>query len=106
LDAEAINAALVAGAPWYTSGAQKWNGAAATLKPKPIVVVTIAIASSGFSVGPWIALAMPARLIEFESPYSRLNPNSRNAADIPPKRKYFSAASHALGPRLSNAVST
>ena len=32
---EAIQATLGLGAPWYTSGAQKWNGTAATLNPKP-----------------------------------------------------------------------
>src|ERR1039458_3506264 len=47
LEADAMNAALGAGAPWYTSGAQKWNGAAATLKPRPMVVVTMAMTRSG-----------------------------------------------------------
>ncbi len=32
---DAIHATLGLGAPWYTSGVQKWNGTAATLKPKP-----------------------------------------------------------------------
>ncbi len=43
LEPDAMNAALGAGAPWYTSGAQKWNGAAATLKPRPMAVVTMAM---------------------------------------------------------------
>ncbi len=29
------NAETGAGAPWYTSGAQTWNGAAEILKPNP-----------------------------------------------------------------------
>ena len=29
------NAATGVGAPWYTSGAQIWKGAAETLKPRP-----------------------------------------------------------------------
>ena len=71
LELEAMNAALGAGAPWYTSGAQKWNGNAATLKPKPITVVTMAISRSGFSGEPadaWIASAMRGRLVEFDRP--------------------------------------
>ena len=27
-----------AGAPWYTSGAQEWNGAAETLNPRPTII--------------------------------------------------------------------
>ena len=29
------NAVTGVGAPWYTSGHQKWKGTAAVLKPKP-----------------------------------------------------------------------
>ena len=35
LPADAMNAVTGVGAPWYTSGAQTWNGTAATLKPRP-----------------------------------------------------------------------
>src|SRR6185437_1903234 len=73
LELEAMKAALGAGAPWYTSGAQKWNGKAATLKPRPITVVTMATTRSGFSPEPaaveaWIALAICGRLVEFDRP--------------------------------------
>ncbi len=44
---EAMNAALGTGAPWYASGAHKWNGAAAILNAKPTSVMTIPTASSG-----------------------------------------------------------
>ena len=30
-----MNAVTGVGAPWYTSGVQKWNGTAATLNPRP-----------------------------------------------------------------------
>ena len=30
-----MNAVTGVGAPWYTSGVHMWNGAAATLKPRP-----------------------------------------------------------------------
>ena len=68
LEADAMNAALGAGAPWYTSGAQKWNGAAATLKPRPMVVVTMAMTRSGLRDGLWMAPAMASRLVELERP--------------------------------------
>ena len=34
LPADAMNAVTGVGAPWYTSGAQKWNGTAADLEPE------------------------------------------------------------------------
>ena len=37
LPAEAMNAVTGVGAPWYTSGVQTWNGAAAILKPRPTI---------------------------------------------------------------------
>src|SRR6185503_11715489 len=33
--ADAMNPVTGVGEPWYTSGVQKWNGAAATLKANP-----------------------------------------------------------------------
>ena len=35
LPADAMNAVTGVGAPWYTSGAQKWNGTAADLERQP-----------------------------------------------------------------------
>src|SRR4051794_21952599 len=34
-DADAMNAVIGVGAPWYTSGVHTWNGAADTLNPRP-----------------------------------------------------------------------
>src|SRR5208337_179889 len=47
LETDAMNAAAGAGAPSYVSGAQKWNGTAAILKPRPAAIMTSAIKSSG-----------------------------------------------------------
>src|SRR6516225_11781766 len=44
---EAMKAALGIGAPWYTSGAQRWNGAAVILKPKQTSVITMPTMSNG-----------------------------------------------------------
>src|SRR5690242_11765641 len=40
------NAATGAGAPWYTSGAQTWNGAAEILKAKPTNISAAAAPTS------------------------------------------------------------
>ncbi len=47
---------------------------------------------------------MLSRFVEFDKPYRKLNPNSRNAAEIPPKIKYFNAASADRALRLLNAT--
>src|ERR1039458_4646582 len=90
---DAMNPALTVGAPWYASGAQRWNGAAATLNPNPMATMMIAMRTSGSREGPLIAAAICGSLIEPETPYNRLMPNRRNPADMPPKRKYFRPAS-------------
>ena len=41
-ETDAMNAAAGAGAPSYVSGAQRWNGTAATLKPSPAAIITSA----------------------------------------------------------------
>ena len=41
LVADAMNAVIGVGAPWYTSGVHVWNGTAATLKPRPTSSSTI-----------------------------------------------------------------
>src|SRR5436190_4108468 len=40
------NAVTGVGAPWYTSGAHIWNGAAGTLKPNPTIMSAAAIPTS------------------------------------------------------------
>src|ERR1043166_9783547 len=39
-DPVAMTAVTGVGAPWYASGAQRWNGTTATLKPRPAIVKT------------------------------------------------------------------
>src|SRR3982750_3914749 len=41
-----MNALTGAGAPWYTSGAQTWNGAAETLNAKPTSISATAVPTS------------------------------------------------------------
>src|SRR5215469_9170853 len=41
-----ISATIGAGAPSYTSGVHTWNGAEATLKPRPIIMSAVAAIAS------------------------------------------------------------
>src|SRR5436190_22093273 len=41
-----MSATMGAGAPSYTSGVQTWKGAAATLKPRPIIMRAVAAMAS------------------------------------------------------------
>src|SRR5438270_725793 len=107
-DPEAMNAALGIGAPWYTSGAHRWKGAAAILKPNPTMVMTNARISNGSRASPCpcTAAAILARLVDPDKPYNKLNPNKVNAAAIPPNKKYLMAASADSTFALLNPVST
>ena len=60
--------ALTVGAPWYASGAHRWNGAAATLNPNPMATITIATNSSGSKTGPLTAAAICGSSIDPDSP--------------------------------------
>src|ERR1700722_3234375 len=106
LELDATNAALQVGAPWYTSGAHMWKGAAAILKPNPATTMTMAIVNSGSAGETLTAAAMGWSASEPERPKSRLKPKSRIPADMPPKRKYLSPASADGWLCLSNAVRT
>ena len=52
LPADAMNAVTGDGAPWYTSGVHTWNGAAATLNPRPTISRAMPASTSvfGFSM--------------------------------------------------------
>src|SRR5205085_5696503 len=67
------NAVAGVAAPWYTSGVQSWNGAAAILKPRPATsMVTL---NSAAGVGePVSTREMSARVVAPETPYSRAMP--------------------------------
>ena len=43
-----MNAVTGDGEPWYTSGTHTWNGAAATLKPRPTSIMAMPASASGF----------------------------------------------------------
>ena len=47
------------GAPSYTSGAHMWNGAAATLNPKPTSISAMPIRSSGLAFNPYWMIRSP-----------------------------------------------
>ena len=62
LDTTERYAATGTGAPTYTSGAQKWNGTAATLKAKPAMVRTTPTVATGERIaGSSSAVAMRSR---------------------------------------------
>src|SRR5919199_6202531 len=80
------NAVAGVAAPWYTSGVQSWNGAAAILKPRPATsMVTLSKAAGvGFPVR---TREMSARVVAPEAPYSRAMPYSKTAVDMALNRK-------------------
>ena len=68
LELDATSAALRVGAPWYTSGAHMWKGAAAILKPKPATTRTMAIVNNGSPGEALTAAATPCSASEPERP--------------------------------------
>src|SRR5215213_279211 len=48
--ADAMNAVTGVGAPWYASGVHMWNGAAETLKPRPVMIIASPTTSNASSV--------------------------------------------------------
>ena len=62
-----MNAATGAGAPWYTSGAQIWNGAAETLNATPTKIspaATPTIESDGATSGIISVLRISVRFVK------------------------------------------
>jgi hypothetical protein len=53
------NAVIGIGAPWYTSGTHMWNGAAATLKPRPTRISRSAMKTVSGSTSPCWSAASP-----------------------------------------------
>src|SRR5579864_6332484 len=93
LGAVDMNPTTGAGAPSYTSGVQTWNGAAATLNPRPTNISAIA-ANTSISTGPdcsrW---AMMSMLVDPVAPNMSATPYKKNAVANEPSRKYFNDAS-------------
>src|ERR1700756_999763 len=84
-----MNPTTGAGAPSYTSGVQTWNGAAATLNPRPTNISAIA-ANTSISTGPDCSLwAMMSMLVDPVAPNIKATPYRKNAVANEPSRKYF-----------------
>src|SRR5579859_2452961 len=75
------NAVAGVAAPWYTSGVQSWNGAAAILKPRPAASMVMLSIAAGEG-GPVITPEMSERVVAPVAPYSRAMPYSSIAVDI------------------------
>src|SRR5580704_17424982 len=78
-----------AGAPSYTSGVQTWNGATATLNPRPTNISAIeayASISAGLDSSRWLMVSM---LVDPVAPNISATPYRKNAVANDPSRKYF-----------------
>src|SRR5581483_126104 len=89
------NAATGAGAPWYTSGAQLWKGAAEILNASPTKMSAAAtpISVSGGGAAEASIRRISVRLVDPVAPYIQAIPYRRNAVANEPSRKYFRADS-------------
>src|SRR5579859_3208792 len=100
----AINDVNTVGAPSYTSGVQKWNGAALTLK----AIDTSSNNRPAINTGVTAALPLHRSSIKKVpvelAPYKKAIPNSINPVENDPIRKYFSEASLLFRLRLSAPV--
>ena len=81
------------GEPSYTSGAQKWNGAADTLNSIAIKIMTTPMWNMASTLPAAAYEAISARLKLPDAPYTRVIPNSNIPDAKDPIRKYFMAAS-------------
>ena len=89
----AMKAVIGVGAPSYTSGAQKWNGAAEILKPKPINNI-ITPTNSMDSLPPLVMterICIKSKLPDI--PYINAMPNSKKPEANAPIKKYLNADS-------------
>src|SRR5258708_7513648 len=88
-----MKAVMTVGAPSYTSGTQKWNGAADTLKARPIIKKVIPTNTMKTMLGFWNVikrlLLISDKLNEPVAPYNRAIPNSRIPLAKAPMIKYF-----------------
>src|SRR5258708_3083864 len=92
------------GAPSYTSGVQKWKGAADTLKP----IDTSNNNTPEMNRGDTAALPTPRSSIKkvpfWLAPYKKAIPSNINPVEKAPMRKYFRDASLLFRLRLSAPV--
>ena len=101
-----IKPTIGAGAPSYTSGVHTWNGAAATLNPKPTnIIATATNASNG--IGPLCKLLLIWSIfVDPVAPNINATPYRKNAVANDPSKKYFSEASALAASCRRNPVST
>src|SRR3981081_109436 len=91
------NAVAGVAAPWYTSGVQSWNGAAAILKPSPATSI-VTLSSAAGDGAPVSTREMSTSVVAPLTPYSKAMPYSRMAVDMALSRKNLMPASVALSP--------
>src|SRR5215216_5635664 len=91
------NAVAGVAAPWYTSGVQSWNGAAAILKPSPATSM-VTLNNAAGEGGPVRTREMSASVVAPVTPYSSAIPYSRTAVDIALSTKNLMPASVLLSP--------
>src|SRR5271155_1202588 len=97
-----MNPTTGAGAPSYTSGVHTWNGAAATLNPKPTNMnATPTYARSGISRERRVS-AITVMLVEPVAPNISATPYRKNAVANDPSRKYLSEDSLLIAARWRN----
>src|SRR5258708_37112057 len=86
------NAVAGVAAPWYTSGVQSWNGAAAILKPSPATSM-LTLRSAAGDGAPVKTHEMSTSVVAPETPYNKAMPYSRTAGDIALTQKKLVPAS-------------
>ena len=83
----------IVGTPSYTSGAQLWNGAAATLNKNPTPMInTPNTTEMSFVPAIDTRLQMLSKLVSPVQAQIKLDPNKISADDNAPNRKYFRPA--------------
>src|SRR5580692_1719609 len=102
LGAVDMNPTTGAGAPSYTSGVHTWNGAAATLKPRPTNMnATPTKARIGMSPER-NASPITVMLVEPVAPNISATPYRKNAVANEPSRKYLTEDSLLIAARRRN----
>src|ERR1700722_7972737 len=100
----AIKEVNTVGAPSYTSGVQKWKGAAETLKAIATSSNNSPAASNGVTAGRGVHKSSIIKEPPGLAPYRNAIPNNINPVEKEPIRKYFNAASFPFRLRFSLPV--
>src|SRR6185312_12344365 len=81
------------GAPSYTSGVQKWNGAAETLNAIDTSRSNSPAINTGATCGRWFQISSIKKVPVVLAPYKNAIPSNISPVENDPIRKYFNAAS-------------